>query len=167
VIEKEVPWILATDIEALSQSNPSHSEERRVLEEIREKASARQTQILRVHPFRWLEAFGISDPEEIERVRSRIVALVREEEAKLAPAKDPIKRVEGFVVTDEYKPPPKERKIFMYASTVARRLAHLAQYEWFIQRCKECYKLMKQGFQNIPWPPGCFIPPAPQLCNAF
>jgi hypothetical protein len=167
VIEKEVPWILATDIEALSQSNPSHSEERRILEEIREKASARQTQILRVCPFRWLEAFGISDPDEIESVRSRIVALVREEEAKLAPAKEPIKRVEGFVVTDEYKPPRKERKIFMYASTVARRLAHLAQYDWFIKRCRECYELMKQGFRNIPWPPGCFIPPAPQLCNSL
>ena len=43
VIEKEVPWILATDIEPLSQSNPSHSEERRFITELKEKASARQT----------------------------------------------------------------------------------------------------------------------------
>ena len=167
VIEKEVPWILATDIEPLSQSNPSHSEERRVISELKEKASARQTHTLRIYPFRWLEAFGISDPKEIERVRARIVAQVREEEAKLAPRKDPIQRVEGFVVTDDYIPPRKERKIFMYASSLARRLAHLEQYSWFIKRCRECYELMKQGCRNIPWPPGCFIPPPPQLCNAL
>jgi len=167
VIEKEVPWILATDIEPLSQSNPSYSEERRVVAEIKEKASERQTHTLRIYPFRWLEAFGISDPEEIERVRARIVARVREEEAALASTIDPIQRIEGFVVADEYKPPRKERKVFMYASSLARRLAHLEQYDWFIKRCRECYELMKQGFRDIPWPPGCFIPPAPQLCNAL
>ena len=167
VIEKEVPWILATDIEPLSQTNPSFSEEGRVVAELKEKASARQTHTLRIHPFRWLEAFGISDPEEIERVRARIVAQVREEEAKLAATVTPTQRIEGFVVTDEYKPPRKERKVFMYASSLARRLAHLEQYDWFIKRCRECYELMKQGVRNIPWPPGCFIPPAPQLCNAL
>jgi hypothetical protein len=167
VIEKEVPWILATDIEPLSQSNPSCSEERKIIAALKEKASIRRTHTLRIYPFRWLEAFGISDPDEIERVRARIIAQVREEEAKLAPTIEPIQRIEGFVVTDEYKPPPKERKVFMYASTLARRLEHLEQYRWFIKRCRECYELMKQGYRNIPWPPGCFIPPTPQLCNAL
>jgi hypothetical protein len=167
VIEKKVPWVLATDIEALSASNPSWSEERRVIEDLREKASAREMNTLRIHPFRWLEAFNISDPAEIERVRTRIIRRVREEEAKLALENAPSQRIEGFMVTDEYKPPRKERKVFMYASTITRRLAHLEQYRWFIKRCRECYELMKKGFSNIPWPPGCFIPPAPQLCNVL
>jgi len=166
-IEKEVPWILASDIEPLSQSNPSNSEELSVIAELKEKASARQTHTLRIYPFRWLEAFGISEPEEIERVRARIVAQVREEEAKLAPSNEPIQRVEGFVVTDEYIPPRKERKVFMYASSLAKRIAHLEQYDQFIKQCRECYELMKQGFSNIPWPPGSFIPPLPPLCNAL
>ncbi len=35
VIEKEIPWVLAPDLEPLSQRNPSWSEERRVLEDMR------------------------------------------------------------------------------------------------------------------------------------
>jgi hypothetical protein len=166
-VEREVPWVLATDIETLAHRNPSWSEERRVIEELEQKASSRQTHTLRIYPFKWLEAFGISDPSEIEKIRSRIVARVRQEEASLAPKKDPAQRIEGFVVTEEYKPPRKERKVFMYGSTPTGRLAHLDLYRWFIGRCRQCYHLMKRGYSNIPWPPGCFIPPAPLLHNAL
>jgi hypothetical protein len=165
--EKEVPWVVATDIEALNQRNPSWSEERRVVEDLKGKASSRQTHTLRIYPFKWLEAFGISDPTEIENIRSRIVARVREEEAMLAPKKDPVQRIEGFVVTEEYKPPRKDRKVFMYGSSAERRRAHLDLYRWFIGRCHYCYQLMKQGCHHIPWPPGCFVPPAPLLQNAL
>jgi hypothetical protein len=165
--EKEVPWVVATDIEALNQRNPSWSEERRVVEDLKGKASSRQTHTLRIYPFKWLEAFGISDPTEIENIRSRIVARVREEEAMLAPKKDPVQRIEGFVVTEEYRPPRKDRKVFMYGSSAERRRAHLDLYRWFIGRCHYCYQLMKQGCHHIPWPPGCFVPPAPLLQNAL
>jgi hypothetical protein len=167
VIEKEVPWVLAPDLEPLSQRNPSWSEERRVLEDLQEKASSRETHTLRIYPFKWLEAFGISDPDEIEKIRTKIVSKVREEEAKLAPQKEPVQRIEGFVVTDEYIPTKKERRVFMYGSTLARRLAHLDLYRWFVGQCRYCYQLMKEGCTSIPWPPGCFIPPAPQLLNVF
>lgn len=167
VVEKEVPWILATDIEPLSRSNPSWAEEQRVIEDLKQKASARQTHTLRIHPFRWLEAFGIRDPEKIEQVRARIIALVRKGEAELDSERAVVQKREGFVVTDQYKPPRKERKLFMYGSTIIKRLAHLEHYRRFIKRCRECYELMKQGAVNIPWPPGCFVPPAPQLCNAL
>jgi len=103
VIEKKVPWVLATDIEALSDSNPSWSEERRVVEDLREKVSAREMSILRIHPFRWLEAFGISDPAEIERVRARIISRVREEEVKLARENAPAQRIEGFILNSAVK----------------------------------------------------------------
>jgi hypothetical protein len=116
-VEKEVSWVLATDIETLSHRNPSWSEERRVIEELEQKASSRQTHTLRRYQFKWLEAFGISDPSEIEKIRSRIVARVRQEQAALAPKKDLAQRIEGFVVTEEYKPPRKERKVCMYGST--------------------------------------------------
>jgi hypothetical protein len=167
VIEKEIPWILATDIDPLSEPNPSWSEERSVMNDLHEKTSRRQTHTLRVYPFKWLEAFGISDPDEIEKVRTKIVSRVREEEAKIAPKKEPVQRLEGFIVTDEYIPPKKERRVFMYGSTLARRLAHLDLYRWFVSQCRRCYQLMKQGYTTIPWPPGCFIPPAPQLHNAL
>lgn len=39
VPEKKVPWTLTNDIDALSESNPSWSEERRVIEDLRERPS--------------------------------------------------------------------------------------------------------------------------------
>jgi hypothetical protein len=167
VIEKEVPWIIATDIGRLSKSNPSLSEERRVLDNLKQRAATRQTHTLRIYPFKWLEAFGITDPAEIERIRAKIIKRVREEEAILADQKLAAQRVEGFLVTDDYIPPPKERKVFMYGSRPEDRLNHLANYRGFIATCRACYDLMKRGVQGIPWPPGCFVPPAPRLCNAL
>jgi len=167
VVTKEVPWILATDIDPLSHRNPSLSEEKRALEALKDKAAKRQTHTLEIQPFRWLEAFGISDPKEIEKIRARIISRVREEEAKLAVKRSSPERLAGFIVTDEYIPPKKERKVFMYGSSKEKRLDHLLLFRSFINKCKECYELMKQGVKNIPWPPGCFIPPTPQLCNAL
>jgi hypothetical protein len=166
-IEKEVPWVIATDIDPLSRRNPTLEEERRVVSDLQRKAAGRQTNTIKIQPFRWLEAFNISDPTEIEKIRGEIVARVRDEEAKLAPTRRSSQKVEGFIVTDEYVPPPKQRKIFMYGSTREVRNAHLRVYREFIKKCRECYEVMKQGARLIDWPPGCFIPPSPQLCNAL
>jgi hypothetical protein len=118
-------------------------------------------------PLKWLHAFKIVDPIEIEKVRQRIIKEVREEEARLAPKKAPLRRIEGFVVTDAYVPKKKSRKIFMFASSKELRLAFLETFHSFIRKCRECYLLMKQGYTDVPWPPGCFKPPIPRLCNAF
>jgi hypothetical protein len=166
-IEQEVPWILATDLEPLSDENPSHSEERRVVQETRKKAASRETHTLRVYPFKWLEVFNITEPEAIEAIRQRIIRRVREREAELAGAKLPAERLEGFVVTDRYLPPRKERRVFMYGSTREIRVAHLTIFDQFLRACRKCYELMKIGAQQIPWPPECFVPPAPRLCNVL
>jgi REP element-mobilizing transposase RayT len=166
-VEKEVPWIKATDIPPLSQENPGLPEERRAIREINDKAQGRSTFKLRVYPFRWLKAFGVTRPEQIERIRALIIQMVRDGEKKLAPRKEPNRRLDGFVVTDRYKPKKRERRIFMFASTKARRLKHLLEYRHFCRICDACYELMKQGVKQIPWPRECFIPPAPKLCNVF
>lgn len=167
VVEKEVPWILAPDIPQLSVRNPSLSEERTVRAHILDKTHSRQKHTLRIYPFRWMEAFGITTPEQIEAVRARIIQRVREEEALLAQEKIPQQKLEGFIVTNEYIPPPQERRIFMFGSTPEIRAQHRNLYRVFLDRCKKCFELLKQGVQNIPWPPGCFIPPCPQLSNAL
>jgi hypothetical protein len=166
-VDKEVPWVFATDIEPLSQENPSLSEERSLIESIEERASSRERNIVKIMPFKWLEAFRITDPAEIEKIRQRIISQVREEEARLAPKKAPAVRVEGFVVDNRYLPRKKERKVFMYSSCKKPRLAFLETFSRFINRCRECYQLMKQGHRDVPWPPACFKPPIPRLCNAL
>lgn len=166
VVEKEVPWIRASDLQPLSKANPSWDEERRVIDHLTTKAASRQTFTLRIHPFRWLEAFGISTPEEIEAVRARIIARVREEEAALANQKIHPQKLQGFVVTDDYIPPPKERSVFMYGSTPEVRISHLKIYRAFVATCDRCFEMMKIGAKNIPWPPGSFIPPCPPLSSS-
>jgi hypothetical protein len=167
MVEKEVPWVFATDIEPLSQENPSLSEERTLIESIEEQSSSRERNIVKIMPFKWLEAFQINDPIEIEKIRQRIISQVRHEEAKLAPKKAPVARIEGFVVDNRYVPSKKERKVFMYSSSKDLRLAFLETFSRFIDRCRECYRLMKEGHKDVPWPPACFKPPIPRLCNAL
>jgi hypothetical protein len=166
-IEKEVPWVTAPDVPQLSQENPGIPEEKRVITHISDKAHQRSTYKLRVYPFKWLKVFGVTTPEQIEQIRSQIVKMVRDEEKRLAPKKRPLRRLDGFVATERYKPKKRERGIFMLASTQARRGAYLRQFRAFCARCKECFELMKQGATQIPWPPECFIPPAPRLCNVL
>jgi hypothetical protein len=131
------------------------------------QASQRSRNIVRVMPLKWLEAFGIVEPSEIEKVRQRIIAQVRYEEARLAPQRAPSRRLDGFVVTDVYRPRKKQRKVFMHFSCRELRWTFLETFRRFINRCAECYLLVKQGSLDVPWPPGCFKPPTPPLCNAL
>ena len=163
-VDKEVPWILATDIEPLSQRNPSLTEERRVIDDLKGKSKSR-IQILRVYPFKWLEQFGVKDPAEIEKVRQRIISAVRTEESRFSSKKFPQRKLEGFIVTDEYLPPKKERVVFVYGSTVEGRAEAIQRHNRFSIKCRECFSFLKSGYPSIDWPAGCFIPPQPRLCN--
>jgi hypothetical protein len=166
-VEKETPWILATDITPLSQENPGLSEERTVINSLRERASSRERNTIRIMPLKWLEAFNVVDPVEIEKIRQRVITQVRQEEARLAPKKPPLRRIEGYIVDGRHIPKKKERKVFMYASCKMTRLAFLETFQAFIQRCAECYRLMRQGYKDVPWPAECFKPPIPRLCNGL
>jgi hypothetical protein len=167
VVEREVPWVVAPDIKMLSRVNPAAAEERNLLASIEERASKRETHRVKIMPFKWLEAFTIKAPEEIEKIRQRIIANVREEEASLSRKNLSPKKLEGFVVTDTYVPRKKERKVFMYGSTKERRWEFLELYRWFTAECAKCYELLKQGAEKITWPHECCRPPGPRLCNAF
>jgi hypothetical protein len=164
-VEKEVPWINAPDIQPLSRENPSVSEEIRICAFLRQKAAKRRTHTWRIYPFKWLEAFNISSPDAIERIRREIVSRVRAEEESLASSKPITVQRQGYIVTNAYVPSTKSRKVFMYGSTKEIRIAHLNLFKWFVGCCRRCYDMFKQGVKEIPWPPECFIPPAPRLCN--
>ena len=166
-VEKDVSWVLATDIKQLSRVNPSISEEMEIIETIKRRASKRETHKVRITPLKWLEAFGIVEPKEIEAIRQRIIANVREEEALISSKKCLAAKLKGFVVTPTYVPGKKERKIFMFGSTKECRWEYLERFKWFTAQCMKCYALLKQGVANIPWPPECFRPPSPRLCNSF
>jgi hypothetical protein len=167
VVEKEIPWIAASHIPALSRENPSLAEELTVIDGLKRRAAKRRTNTLRIMPLKWLQAFRVRDPIEIEKIRQEIISRVREGEASLSPKKKPVTRREGYVVTKAYLPKKKERNVFMYGSTKEVRAVFLGGYRRFIDRCRRCYNLMKQGATSIRWPPECCIPPCPRLCNAL
>jgi len=100
-------------------------------------AANRETHTIKIMPFKWLEAFKIVDPVQIESIRRRIICLIRDEEARLASSRAPAQKMEGFVVTDEYLPRKKERKIFMYGSTREIRLEFLSLFDTIHQSVQE------------------------------
>jgi len=166
-VEWKASWVLATDLTPLSRPNPSVPEERALISLIEKQASSRERNTVKIMPFKWLEAFRITNPVEIEKIRQRIISEVRQEEARLAPGKPLSVRLEGFTVDNSYVPRKRDRKVFMYSSCKRLRLAFLQTFEIFIKRCRSCYQLMKAGHTNVPWPPACFKPPIPRLCNAL
>ena len=167
VAEKVVPWVRLTDVFQLSRANPSLAEEKRVLNLLEERTSTRETHTIRIMPFKWLEAFKVVDQIQIEKIRQRIISRVREEETRLSSESTPRRIIEGFIVTDAYIPPKKQRKVFMYGSTKDIRCEYLAIFDNFIKECARCYQLLKQGYSTILWPPESFRPPGPKLCNAW
>ena len=166
-IKREIPWILATDIEPLSEENPSQREEDSIVESLQEQTKRRETHTLSIYPFKWLQAFGITSPKEIEAIRQRIIRRVREGEAEMAEDTPVAQRLQGYVVTEAYIPPPRERRVFAYGSTKEIRQSYIRLFREFQRKCRSCYELLKQGVKNIPWPQECFIPPAPKLCNVW
>lgn len=163
-VEKEVPWVQLPDIEPLSRPNPSYSEEKRVIDELQQRTKTRTT-ILKIYPFKWLEPFGVTDPDEIEKIRQKIIQQVREEEARLSTKKFVPATRDGFDVTNSHIPSKKERKVFVFASTKEARIDFISSYKRFVEKCRMCYEFMKQGVTSIDWPIECYVPPKPRLAN--
>jgi hypothetical protein len=165
VIETTVPWIHATDIPRLSANNPGGKEERSIIKQLHERARNR-SETLKLYPFIWLKAFNITTPQQIEEVRKRIISRVRAYEQEFRNKKEPSHFIEGYDVTDSYRPARRERKIFCLSSETELRIAFLERFKRFVRQCRDCYQSAKQGVRNVDWPPECFLPRIPKLCNA-
>lgn len=115
-------------------------------------------------PFKWLETYGVTDPNEIEKIRQRIIAGVRDKERENAIARVQSNRasVPRVALQNEpylkpHTPKKKERKIFLICSDQELRLALLESFRLIKSRCKECYRNAKAGVR-VEWPPGTFTP---------
>jgi hypothetical protein len=111
-------------------------------------------------PFKWLEAYGVTEPHEIERIRQRIIQSVRD--AERANALVRAKSVSSAALMrapymKPHKPNKKERKIFLICSDKELRLSLLDSFRQTISRCRECYRKAKAGLR-VEWPPGTFTP---------
>jgi hypothetical protein len=172
-------WMPSSALEPLPESNMlSPRADRNMVNNIRESDKAVEYE-LEIKPMKWLAAFGITNPEDIERIRQTVIRRVREEEREVE--KERIDKSMPFIGAErlkqqEYFRPhtPKEKgpRISLICGDDARRPTLLEQLSQIRQRCKECYLALKQGLDHE-WPPGTFIPWIPpsvcraQLCGSY
>ena len=117
-----------------------------------------------LRPFKWLETYGITTPQEIDKIRQKIIARVYETERANALARAtankrsvPRKALMKQVFMKPHIPRKRERKIFLICSNKETRLSLLESFRRTVSRCRECYRLAKSGLR-VDWPPGTFIP---------
>jgi hypothetical protein len=117
-----------------------------------------------VQPLKWLEAYGVTDPVEVEAIRQRIVSAVYAEEAAIA--KERLETGQGVIGAERLKqqkymashiPEKKERRIFVICGNDERRPGIIASFQEIFRKCRDCYEALKKGLPHE-WPPGTFIP---------
>lgn len=163
-VEIEARWYPVSEIPQIPNTRLlSQRQDEALYRELRDSEKAVGHPLV-IKPFKWLETFGITTPQEIERIRQRIIARVRETERAnaLARAKSHTKSASREALQrtpymKPHKPKKKERKIFVICSDKELRLSLLESFRHTITRCKECYRNAKAGIR-VDWPPGTFIP---------
>ena len=168
--EVEVPWIRLPSVPTLSSPCPSKNEEKKVIKQL--LAKNKHNQKLRVYPFAWLKAFGITEPEEIESIRKRIIERVKkaQKELKENRAKNKTTIIGSERLTTEslevaHTPQKNARRIYFLSSVAELRVQFIKTFKAFRDECRECLGLFLKGFRDVVWPPGAYIPPLRTLVN--
>jgi hypothetical protein len=156
-------WYPVSEIPVLPSRSLSPKQDSRLHQELVASEKALRHPII-IKPFKWLEVFGIFEPEKIEMIRQKIIARVRETErasaeARLAAGKRSVPR--SVQVREPYMKPhtpkKKERKIHLICGDRELRLELLERFRQILDRCRECYRKAKEGLR-VEWPPGTFTP---------
>ena len=156
-------WYPVSEIPELPSRSISPKQDALLHQELVTSEKALKHPII-LKPFKWLEVFGIVEPEKIERIRQKIIAHVRETEranaeARLAAGKRSIPR--SLLVREPYMKPhtpkKKERKIYLICGDRELRMELLERFRQILDRCRACYRKAKEGLR-VEWPPGTFTP---------
>jgi hypothetical protein len=170
-VEWNTPWIRLPSIPKLSRHNPSRAEEERVIQQLIRANKDQET--LRIYPFAWLKAFGVTEEGEIEKVRQSVISEVRLHEAELRKQRAAEKRgvaspavllQEGFLLSG-HVPKKKERRIYFISTVMELRLSFIRTFRRFCDECRECFERATRGITGISWPEGAFIPPIRPMAN--
>jgi hypothetical protein len=163
-VQIEARWYPVSEIPELPPNRSLNPKQDEALHKKLKDSKKALSHSLVLKPFKWLEAYGVTEPREIEKIRQKIITRVREEETAyaLARAKSGKRASSPATVRSErfmkpHQPKKKERKIFLICSDKALRLRLLESFRWVIVQCKKCYRLARAGIR-VDWPPGTFIP---------
>jgi hypothetical protein len=163
-VEIDARWYPVSEIPELpAQRCLSSQQDAALYRELKSSERAVRHPVV-LKPFKWLESYGVTEPQEIEKVRQRIIDRVRENER--------VNRIEGTAskkraVSPEalrgapylkfHIPKKRGRKIFLICRNKELRLELLEAFRRTVFRCRECYQKAKNGIR-VEWPPGTFTP---------
>ena len=162
-VVRDVRWYPLSQIPRLPEISLSRKQDICLHRKLLDAKKAVRHQII-FKPFKWLERFGITAPEAIERIRHRIVSRVKQQEQEYAETraitgkKSALSHVlQQASFLKPHRPKKKDRKIFLICSDKEYRFHLLAGFKETFARCRECYQKAKEGIR-VEWPPGTFVP---------
>jgi hypothetical protein len=157
-------------IPRLPERNVLSAEEDTIMLEALQSSEDVFQETLEIRPLAWLQPFGITKKEEIERIRKRIIKMVYEQEEKYRLGRtysvmgaEVLKRQEYF---RPHVPRKRERKIFVICGDTDLRTKIIQFVQGISAKCRECYEQAKRGVA-VSWPDGVFLPwlPPRNFCS--
>jgi hypothetical protein len=163
-VEIDAHWYPVSEIPVLPPQRSLNSRQDATLyRELKSSDKALHHPIV-LKPFKWLESYGVTDAEEIEKIRQQIISQVREQEQANAQARAEADRrsispeaLQSAPFMKPHKPKRKERKIFVICGDKDLRISLIRTLKYAAALAKDCYKKAKEGLR-VEWPPGTFIP---------
>ncbi len=122
-----------------------------------------------VEPHAWMEAFGITEDEDVALVHQEILDSIKANETQLALIRRQKRKAlmsRRLLTTQKptitgWKPKKKERRIFFLSSCKHLRLEYLRYFEAFCSTCRKLYEAWKAGTYPKDWPPEAYLPQHP------
>lgn len=142
-------------------------------EEISRKARGECTLI--IQPNAWMDAFGITDPLEQERINQKLIQRVRLLEKRAADTRTRLKksvigrerlRLQRFDLS--YLSPRRNgKRMWCLSEKRHLRVAFIAYFKDLMAKARAVRQLWAQGDFSVPYPPGLHPPSVPRLANIW
>ena len=163
-VEIEARWYPVSEIPTIPKERwLSPRQDTALYRELTESEKAIRHPIV-LKPFKWLETYGVTESQEIEKIRQKIIDRVREAEhvnvrarAKCNKKSASPAALRQALYMKPHKSKKKERKIFLICRNQELRLTLLESFRRIASQCRECYQKAKAGIR-VDWPPGTFTP---------
>lgn len=171
-VTKEVMWYPTEALPLLPKGRSLTPAQDQAMVRQMEASGLGEPHTLTITPLGWLKPFGITDPEEIEKIRHTVIRRVREREAELRHERQknhqrvmPVSRLVRQPYLAPHTPCPRERNIFLICSDPLERVQRLRHYTAVGKESQDATRRAKKGEKNVSWPKGVFIPWLPPTCG--
>ncbi len=138
-----VPWIRLPSIAPLVNLALTPEEDLALCASLVEGATEKHELV--IYPYAWIKCFGPTTPEEVAKIRERIIEGVRaREEAARKRRAAAGKKVMGRErllkqpIMAPHTPPPRERRVYFLGSCKEARIARVAEMQEFNRICEKC-----------------------------